>query len=512
VSGDGSVNDGSLVLRVSGLAKSYGSVAALKGVDFGLRRGEVMALLGENGAGKSTLVKILAGLEHPDSGQIEIDGRPARLRTPAQSLQAGVAYVTQELSIISALSVAENICLGGRSENPIWTSKVLAERVKPYLELVGLGDIDPWISAGKLSVAHRQLVEIARLLSRNARILILDEPTAALSDVEIKKVTSVVTKLAKEGRSIIYVTHRLGEVFEIGDRVTIFRNGMSFEPVAVKDLSVDALIERLLGRRLEQMFPERTEKFGPVVLSIRELVAPGLSRPISIDLRAGEILGLAGQLGSGANAIARAVAGVTRPTAGSILLNGEDLKSGDMRDAIRSRIAYCSDDRKRDGIFAVRRLTENLTAPSIDRISTAGLINPRRENEMSRRLAEFFEINLARLSSHAGKLSGGNQQKVALAKWLGIEPSILLVEEPTRGVDVGARAEIYRHLRRLADNGLAIIFASSDNQEVLGLADTVATFFRGHVVRIAPANQIEHSDLLRDVTHPQALDLGDQAA
>jgi len=260
------------------------------------------------------------------------------------------------------------------------------------------------------------------------------------------------------------------------------------------------------------MFPERTEKFGPVVLSIRDLVAPGLSRPISIDLRAGEILGLAGQLGSGANAITRAVAGVTRPTAGSILLNGEDLKSGDMRDAIRSRIAYCSDDRKRDGIFAVRRLTENLTAPSIDRISTAGLINRRRENEMSRRLAEFFEINLARLSSHAGKLSGGNQQKVALAKWLGIEPSILLVEEPARGVDVGARAEIYRHLRRLANQGLAIIFASSDNQEVLGLADTVATFFRGHFVRIAPAGQIEHSDLLRDVTHPQALDLGDQAA
>ena len=333
-----------------------------------------------------------------------------------------------------------------------------------------------------------------------------------MSDVEIEKVTSVVAKLAKEGRSIIYVTHRLGEVFEIADRVTIFRNGTSFEPIAVKDLSVDALIERLLGRRLEQMFPERTEKFGPVALSIRDLVAPGLSRPVSIDLHAGEILGLAGQLGSGANVIARAVAGVTRLTGGSILLKGEEVRPRDMRDAIRRGIAYCSDDRKRDGIFAVRRLTENLTAPSIDKITTAGLINRRRENEMSRRLAEFFEINLSRLSSHAGKLSGGNQQKVALGKWLGIEPSILLVEEPTRGVDVGARAEIYRHLRKLADQGLAIIFASSDNQEVLGLADTVATFFRGHVVRVAPASEIEHGDLLRDVTHPKALDVGEEAA
>jgi ribose transport system ATP-binding protein len=506
------VDDEPLALRVSGLTKSYGSVTALKGVEFGLRRGEVMALLGENGAGKSTLVKILAGLEHPDAGQIEIGGRPARLRNPSQSLQAGVAYVTQELSIISALSVAENICLGGRSQNPIWTASALAQRVKPYLELVGLGDIDPGITAGKLSVAQRQLVEIARLLSRNAQILILDEPTAALSDVEIEKVTSVVTKLAKEGRSIIYVTHRLGEVFEIGDRVTIFRNGVSFEPIAVKGLSVDTLIERLLGRRLEQMFPERASKFGEVVLSTHDLVAPGLSRPVSLELRAGEILGLAGQLGSGANAIVRAVAGVAPPTAGSIRLRGQKLNPRDMRDAINSGVAYCSDDRKRDGIFSVRKLTENLTAPSIDKITVAGLINRRRENEMSRRLAEFFEINLSRLGSEAGKLSGGNQQKVALGKWLGIEPSILLVEEPTRGVDVGARAEIYRHLRKLAGQGLAIIFASSDNQEVLGLADTVATFFRGRVVRMSPATEIEYGSLLRDVTHPENLAAGREAA
>jgi ribose transport system ATP-binding protein len=506
------VNDDTLVLRVSGLAKSYGSVAALKGVEFGLRRGEVMALLGENGAGKSTLVKILAGLEQPDAGEIEIAGRQVRLRNPSQSLQAGVAYVTQELSIISALSVAENICLGGRSQNPVWTIAKLTARVKPYLELVGLGDIDPGMSAGKLSVAHRQLVEIARLLSRDAQILILDEPTAALSDVEIEKVTSVVTKLAREGRSIIYVTHRLGEVFEIGDRVTIFRNGVSFEPVAVKDLNVDTLIERLLGRRLEQMFPERVGKFGDVVLSTHDLVAPGLSRPVSLELRAGEILGLAGQLGSGANAIIRAAAGAAPPTAGTIRVRGQKLDLRDMRDAMSNGIAYCSDDRKRDGIFAVRSLTENLTAPSLGKITVGGLINRRRENQLSRRLAEFFEINLSRLGSQAGKLSGGNQQKVALGKWLGIEPSILLVEEPTRGVDVGARAEIYRHLRRLADQGLAIIFASSDNQEVLGLADTVATFFRGNIVRVSPAIQVEHSTLLRDVTHPATLTTGKEAA
>ncbi|MCB1487482.1 MAG: sugar ABC transporter ATP-binding protein [Bauldia sp.] len=497
------MNGENTILRMRGIAKRYGAVTALQGVDFTLRRGEVMALLGENGAGKSTLVKTLAGLERPDSGTIEIDGQEVRLRTPHQSLHAGVAYVTQELSIISALSVAENICLGGDT-NPIWTTKQLAERVKPFLALVGLEDIDPSTPAGSLSVAQRQLVEIARLLSRNARILILDEPTAALSDTEIEKVKSVVRTLAAEGKAIIYVTHRLGEVFEIANRVTIFRNGNSFDPVEVKDLDIDELIEHLLGRRLEQMFPERgASRIGDTVLDIKDIMAPGLSEPVSLNLRAGEIIGLAGQLGSGANAIVRAIAGVVPREEGDIVLRGKSIDPRDMRDAISMSIAYCSDDRKRDGIFGVRKLFENLSAPSIEKITVGGLLSSRRERELTGRLAEFFEINLTRLGSLAGNLSGGNQQKVALGKWLGIEPSILLVEEPTRGVDVGARAEIYRHLRTLANEGLAIIFVSSDNQEVLGLADTVATFFRGRLVRVAPATDVTPEALFRDVTHPE---------
>ena len=374
--------------------------------------------------------------------------------------------------------------------------------MKPYLSLVGLDDIDPAMPAGSLSVAQRQLVEIARLLSRNARILILDEPTAALSDTEIEKVMTVVRTLASEGRSIIYVTHRLGEVFEIAHRVTIFRNGVSFPPVEVERLDIDELIEHLLGRRLDQMFPERAASIGEPVLSLKDVMAPGLSEPVSLELRAGEILGLAGQLGSGANAVVRAVAGVPPRERGSILLGGKSLDPQDMREAIRMGIAYCSDDRKRDGIFGVRKLIENLTAPAIGRITVGGLLSGRRERELAGRLAEFFEIKANRLGSQAGNLSGGNQQKVALGKWLGIEPALLLVEEPTRGVDVGARAEIYRHLRTLANEGLAILFVSSDNQEVLGLADTVATFFRGRLVRVAAAVDITPEALLRDVTHP----------
>jgi ABC-type sugar transport system ATPase subunit len=318
----------------------------------------------------------------------------------------------------------------------------------------------------------------------------------------------VVRKLAAEGRSIIYVTHRLGEVFEIADRVTIFRNGRSYEPVEVKNLDIDELIEHLLGRRLEQMFPERGGTLGEVVLALRDVVAPGLRRPVSLDLRKGEILGLAGQLGSGASAVLRAVAGVVPRDGGAIMLRGQSLDPRTVRDAIAAGIAYCSDDRKRDGIFGVRNLHENFTSPALPRITVAGFLSRKRETDISTGLAKFVEVAGDRMESHAGKLSGGNQQKVALGKWLGIEPSILLVEEPTRGVDVGARAEIYRHLRTLAEQGLAIMFASSDNQEVLGLADTVATFFRGRLVRVAAAAQLRPEDLFRDVTHPDAADAG----
>jgi ribose transport system ATP-binding protein len=494
-----------------GITKQYGSVVALQGVDFILARGEVMALLGENGAGKSTLVKILAGLERPDAGTIELGGQIVKLRSPSQSLQAGVAHVTQELSIVGALSVAENICLGGGDGRAIWTARRLADRVRPHLALVGLGEIDPAMPAGALSVAQQQLVEIARLLSRNARILILDEPTAALSDAEIEKVKAVVRRLAAEDRSVIYVTHRLGEVFEIADRVTIFRNGRSFPPVRAQDIDIDSLIERLLGRRLDQMFPARVGHRDEIVLSVRDLIAPGLAEPVSFDLRAGEMLALAGQLGSGAAALVRAIAGVLPRERGTVLLRGQELRARSLHEAIARGIAYCSDDRKRDGIFAVRRVMENLTAPSLRRVAVAGLLSRQRERDIARRIASFFEIPSVRFTSQAGKLSGGNQQKVALGKWLGTEPAVLLVEEPSRGVDVGARAEIYRHLRALADRGLAIVFASSDNQEVLGLADTVASFFRGRLVRIAPAEQLDEAALLHEVTHPTAAELGTDA-
>jgi ribose transport system ATP-binding protein/rhamnose transport system ATP-binding protein len=489
-----------VLLALSGISKRYGSVRALDDVSFELREGEVMALLGENGAGKSTLVKILGGLVSPDAGSIEIGDEAVELRSAERARSAGIAVVQQELSLVPTLTAAENVFLGS-ARGGIWAARRLAEEARPFLRAVGLGELDALATVESLSVAERQLVEIARLLARQARILILDEPTAALSDVEIARVHRVVRRLADEGRSVIYVTHRLGEVFEIGDRATVFRNGRSQPPVDVATLSMDALIEMMLGRRLEEMFPPGAASYGEERLVVRGIEADGVTSPVSFSVRQGEIFGLAGQLGSGAPNVLRAIAGAQHLVAGEVLVDGEPLSGHTLSSAIGAGVAFCSGDRKLDGVFQIRTVTENLTAPALRRFSLHGWLSRRRERALAGELARFFVIDQSRLRFYARTLSGGNQQKVALAKWLSIRPRVLLVEEPTRGVDVGARAEIYAHIRRLADQGLAVVFASSDLPEVFGLADTVATFYRGELVRVAAASELDETTMMRDVTH-----------
>ena len=489
------------LLEVRKVSRSFGSIHALREVDFELRGGEIMALLGENGAGKSTLVKILAGITQLDSGTIAIEGQPVDLHTPARSLAAGIAVVQQELSLVPTLTVAENVFLGGRHFKGPWLRSRLAASAKPFLERVGLAALDPETVVDTLSVAQRQRVEIARLLARDARILILDEPTAALSDVEIERVKEVVRSLADQGHAVIYVTHRLGEVFEIADRVTVFRNGASQPPAQVSALTMDSLIERILGRPLEAMFPPKAQAFGEPTLVVEGLETEGLAEPVGVQVRAGEILGLGGQVGSGAECLLRAVAGAQPSTGGRVFVAAKELRSHSRHGSIEAGVSYCSDDRKHDGLFAGMTVTQNFTSVSLDRVTRAGVVSRRSESRLARELAGFFQVDPRRLSHRAATLSGGNQQKVALGKWLGTQPRVLLVEEPTRGVDVGARSEIYSHLRRLAEQGLAIAFSSSDLPEVLGLADTVATFSRGRLVRVAPASGLTTTDVLRDVTH-----------
>lgn len=492
-----------LVLEMTDIHKSFGAVQALKGVRFELRRGEVMALLGENGAGKSTLVKILAGLHAPDSGTIAIDGKPALLGSTKNSHDAGIAVAEQELSVIGPLSAAENIFLGGVPFSGPWTRSRLAKKARGYLDAVGLGHLDPAVPIEKLAVAERQLIEIARLLATDARILILDEPTAALSDADIELVKAMVVRLAKAGHSIVYVTHRLGEVFEIADRITILRGGESHAPVNVADMTLAKVIEQMIGRPLEEMFPPRSAGFGETALDIKGVTTRALTTPQSIGVRFGEIVGIAGQVGSGSDSLLRAIAGVDVVESGTIKVGGRALPvAHSLPTAMRSGIAYCSSDRKLDGIFAELTVASNLVAPSMRHVSPLGLVSRRRVKEVTATISGQMAIDATRAEHRVGGLSGGNQQKVALGKWLGIQPRILLVSEPTRGVDVGARAEIYGHLRRLANSGMAVVFASSDIDEVRGLADTVITMYRGRQVRTVSSADVTSHELVRDITHP----------
>jgi ribose transport system ATP-binding protein len=494
-----------LLLSATGLRRSFGAVRALDGVDFELRPGEVMALLGENGAGKSTLVKILAGLDASSAGTIVVAGEPCELSTPAKSRAAGIAVVQQELSLVPSLSAVENVFLGS-AFGGAWSRRRLARCAAPHLQAVGLPERDWLRPVEELSVAERQLIEISRLIARDARILIFDEPTAALSDVEIERVMEVVRRLTAAGHGVVYVTHRLREVFELADRATVMRAGRSQAPLDVRRTTMDELVERMLGRSLTDMYPPRAAARGPERLKVRGLLAPGLTRPVDLTAHRGEIVGLAGQLGSGAPAVLRAIAGVTREHDGTIELDGEPVRTPTIRRALALGIAYCSSDRKRDGIFAHRSVRDNLTAPAVERVSPHGWYSRRRAQRLACRLAETFQINADRLAAPVGTLSGGNQQKVALGKWLGLTPKVLLVEEPTRGVDVGARAEIYAQIRSLADEGLTVLFASSDLPETVGLADTILTLYRGEVVRVADAAELTESQLMMDVTHgPEAV-------
>jgi len=490
-------------LQMRGVSKRFGPIRALEDAHFEVRPGEVMALLGENGAGKSTLVKILSGIYQCDEGEITLDGEPLDPSTPRKAEQAGIAVVQQHFSLVNPMTVAENIFLGHPRSGHFWSPRRLGRRAAPFLELVGLADLDPACAVGTLSVAERQLIELARLLAREARILILDEPTAALSDAECERVKAVVRSLSDRDHSIVYVTHRLDEVFELADRVTVFRNGRSQEPVEVSDLDVDSLVERIIGRPLEEMYPPRGSSFGEEVFAVEGLDTLGLRAPVGFTVRAGEIVGLAGQLGSGITPVMEALGGARPITAGTLRLGGEEVAVHSPRSALKAGIAYCSSDRQRDGVFLTRPAIENVSAPALEAVSPGGWVSRRREVELGEHVYDTFGVQPRRLTLKVGKLSGGNQQKVALGKWLSARPRVLLAEAPTVGVDVGARAEIYTQLRKLADDGLAIVLASWDMQEVLGMADRVLTFYKGAVVSSLQAHEADPAAVLRDITHPE---------
>jgi ABC-type sugar transport system ATPase subunit len=487
------------------LTKSFGSVEALRGVSLSIAAGEIRGVCGENGAGKSTLMKLLMGIIRADSGTIEIDGQTQAIDSPQKAQELGLAMVAQELSLAPHLSILDNIWLGDRTVPFLHRRAKFRRRAEAALRLLAVDyDLDRQVRS--LTIGERQIVEIARLLVRDARILILDEPTATLSDIEIERMMSALRGLRAEGRSILYVTHRLGELFDICDSVTVLRNGKEVATHKIADLNRQKLIELMLGRSFEEMYPEPTgQPAATQALVISNLRIPGHVNDFSLVAPRGQITCIAGQVGAGAATIVRSLAGLVPDATGTVTLDGVPLPLGSIAKRVARNITFVSEDRAREGIFH-RSVLENVVAAQLPRFTRAGLLSWRALRRFGADICKRVILDPKRLESRAFNLSGGNQQKVLFARALASEHAgALLINEPTHGVDVGARAEIYRLLRQFCASGHVLLMTSSDLEEVVGMADTVVTMYRGRMVGKYERDRINMSTILADITHPLAV-------
>jgi len=489
------------LLSATSLTKRFGAVHALRGVSLDLANGEIRAICGENGAGKSTLVKLLMGLYAPDSGTVAIDSAEVRIQGPQHAHRLGLALVAQELSLAPHLSVLDNIWLGSE-EVPLFHRRAeLRRRAAAALEKLNL-DLDLDEPVYRLEVGQRQLVEIARLLTRDARILILDEPTATLSDVEIERLFGVLRSLRAEGRSVIYITHRLGEVFEICDSVTVLRNGEHIATSAVSAITRDTLIGDMLGRAIAEIYPPKRVSVHHGGLMVDSLRIPGAVERLSFEAPRGKITALAGQIGSGTTEVARALAGLVHNATGTVSFGDHPVPLGSAYSSRRAGIMFVSEDRAADGLFH-RSVLENLVASDVGRFKHSGLLSWQRMRAGAEKLAELVGVDKGRLGADAFNLSGGNQQKVLFGRVSGApNPGALIMNEPTRGVDVGARAEIYGLMRDFCRQGYALLMTSSDLEEVVGMADNVITLYRGQMISRYEDEDIDITKILSDITHP----------
>jgi rhamnose transport system ATP-binding protein len=490
-----------ILLDASSISKSFAGVHALRRVSFDLRAGEVHALVGENGAGKSTLIKVITGAEQPDAGTLTAGGQVVRHMTPAVSRALGIAAIYQQPALFPDLTVAENIALAldtGSAWRPIdWASRRRA--AVELLDRVGVA-IDPDRLVDTLSMPEQQIVEIAKAIGTKATVVIMDEPTAALTDREVDHLFQAVKSLRSHGTGVIYISHRLDEVFALADRITVLRDGETIATRAATDVSRSELIAMMIGRELSTVFPKREIPLGPLAqpaLEVRGLStrAAGV-RNVSFSVRRGEILGFAGLVGSGRTQLAETLFGLTPADSGTILVGGTPVRIVSPSDAIRSGIAYVPEDRRQHGVILDMSVAANASLASLPRVSTRGLIERRAERASAQRYVDQFRIKAASLDDEVGTLSGGNQQKVALARWLATEPSVLILDEPTQGVDVGSKAEIHALMQQLAERGLAILMISSELPEILGMSDRVAVMHAGTIRAVLDRGEATQSRVL----------------
>ena len=472
------------LVELDGISKSFAGVEVLKAVSFDVRPGEVHALLGENGAGKSTLIKIMAGVHAPDSGTFRVEGQPVRFTSPRDAQKAGIAVVYQELLLFPELTVAENIFIGHAPKKSLrrldWAA--MRTRARAVLDSLDSQDLGVDDLVGTLSVANRQRVEIAKALSQDARLLIMDEPTAALAEADVRRLMDVVRRLRERGVAIVYVSHRMPEIFALADRVTVLRDGALVGTRAIAEVDEGRLVSMMVGREIDRLFPKVDADLGPVVLDLDHVSCGQKVRDISLAVRAGEIVGIAGLVGSGRTEMALTVFGITPATSGTIRLDGQPVTIGSPRRARDLGIAYVPEDRGTQGLVRPMSVAQNASLAILDRISRFFVLDRTAETARARAAIAQFGIRTRGPAQIVRQLSGGNQQKVVLAKWLAAAPRLLILDEPTRGIDVGAKAEIHALMGRLAREGLAILMISSELPEVLGMSDRVLVMNGGRIV------------------------------
>jgi rhamnose transport system ATP-binding protein len=492
---------GPVVLALEDVSKYFGAVAALRGAQLELRAGEAHALVGENGAGKSTLVKILAGVHGPDEGRLLLDGEAVTLDGPAAARAAGIAVIYQEPTLFPDLSVAENIFMG---RQPLTGGrridrKELASRCRALFERLGV-TLDPDRPARGLSIADQQMVEIAKALSFDARVLVMDEPTAALSGVEVERLFTVARSLRAAGAAVLFISHRFDEVFDLCDRITVMRDGQWVSTDPTVDLTVDQVVRRMVGREVASLFPKIDVEPGAGLLEVRGLTRVGVFADVSFDVRAGEIVALAGLVGAGRSEVVRAVFGVDRYDAGSVRISGQELRKGSPAAAMAAGLALVPEDRRQQGLVMELSVERNATLTRRWKLARFGLLSARGERATAADWAKRMQVKAGKLSDPVSTLSGGNQQKVVLAKWLSTDPRVLIVDEPTRGIDVGTKAEVHRLLSQLAADGMAVVMVSSELPEVLGMADRVLVMHEGRLVDDIPRARADEGSVMLAAT------------
>ncbi|MEV0524243.1 sugar ABC transporter ATP-binding protein [Streptomyces sp. NPDC050439] len=489
------------LLTMSGITKSFPGVRALDGVDLQVLAGEVHCLLGQNGAGKSTLIKVLAGAHQPDDGEITWRGERTTLKSPIAAMRLGIATIYQELDLVEGLSVAENVHLGHEptAAGFVVRGKDARASTEALLKRLGHAEIDPGTLVGELSAAQQQIVSMARALSHEVRLIVMDEPSAALDPDEVDNLFRIVGDLTADGVAVVYISHRLEEIRRIGDRVTVLKDGRAVAGgLPAKETPTREVVAMMTGRNVEYVFPDRPVE-PPVaepVLTVRDLARDGEFESLDLDLRPGEIVGLAGLVGSGRSEILETIYGARKPSAGQVSVGGKVLKPGSVRAAVRAGLGLAPEERKAQALLMLESVTNNVSVSSMSRFSRGGWLDRGAERKAAQTATRELSLRPDNPTAPVRTLSGGNQQKAVLARWLLRGCRVLLLDEPTRGVDIGARAELYSVIRRLADDGLAVLLVSSEVPEVLGLADRVLVLREGRVVHTAPARDLDEHRVL----------------